>query len=134
MSNNVQVVEDMYDAFRRKDEARLRQLLHPEIEWIQCEGFPGGDHRHGAEAVIKNVFGGLRSTWDDFEALVEEYLDAGDHVVALGRYKGVHVETRRSMTAVFAHAYDVQDARIVRFRQFADTWPMVAAIRGEDIS
>ena len=32
------------------------------------------------------------------------------------------------MTAVFAHVYDVHDGRIVRFRQFTDTWPMLAAI------
>jgi len=132
--HSVDVVRSLYDAFARKDAEELRALLHPDVEWIQCEGFPGGDHRRGAEEVIKKVFGGLRSAWEDFEALVEEYLDAGDHVVALGRYKGVHAETRRPMTAVFAHVYDVHDGHIVRFRQFTDTWPMVAAIRGEDIS
>ena len=128
------VVRSLYESFARKDAEALRALLHPDVEWIQCNGFPGGDYRRGAEEVIKKVFGGLRSAWDDFEASVEEYLDAGSQVVALGRYVGVHVGTRRSMTAIFAHVYDVQDSRIVRFRQFADTWPMIAAIRGEDVS
>ena len=123
--HSVDVVRSLYRAVARKDAEALRALLHPEVEWIQCEGFPGGAHRRGAEEVIEKVFGGLRSVWDDFEADVEEYLDAGDNVVALGRYKGVHVETRRSMTVVFAHAYDILDGRVVRFRQYTDTWPMV---------
>ena len=130
--NNIRIVQDLYDAFGRKDEARLRELLAPEIEWVQCAGFPGGGRRHGVEEVLEKVFGGLHSSWQDFRTPVEEYLDAGEHVVALGRYEGTHAETGRSMTAVFAHVYEVRDGRIVRFRQFVDTWPMLAAMRNED--
>ena len=39
--DNITIAKDLYDAFGRKDEARLRELLHPEVEWIQCAGFPG---------------------------------------------------------------------------------------------
>ncbi len=127
MSNNVQVVEDMYDAFRRKDEPRLRQLLHPEIEWIQCEGFPGGGHRHGVDEVLERVFAGLRSEWNDWRVEIEEYLDAGDAVVGLGHYAGTHAATKRAMIAVFAHVYDVKDGRITCFRQFTDTHELVKA-------
>ena len=37
MSDDVQVVRDMYDAFGRKDEARLRQLQHP----VPCQDTVG---------------------------------------------------------------------------------------------
>jgi len=133
MKTPVELVRELYDAFAFKDADRLRAILAPDVEWIQCAGFPGGDHRHGAEQVIEKVFGGLHSVWRDFAAPVEEYLlaagDAGDTVVALGRYEGTHSTTGRSMTSVFAHIYDVHDGRIVRFRQVADTWPMVAAMQ-----
>ncbi len=33
--NNLRIVRDLYDAFGRNDEARLRQLLAPDVEWIQ---------------------------------------------------------------------------------------------------
>ena len=129
MSDNVQVVRNMYDAFGRKDEARLRQLLHPDIEWIQSAGFPGGGHRRGVEAVLEKVFKGLRAEWNDWRSETEEYLDAGETVVVLGRYAGTHRGTGRSMEAVFAHVYEVQDGRITRFRQFTDTVPLVDAAR-----
>ena len=127
MTENVQVVRNMYDAFGHKDEARLRQLLHPDVEWIQCAGFPGGGHRHGVDEVLEKVFASLRSDWNDWRVEIEEYLDAGDVVVALGHYAGTHATTKRSMTAVFAHVYNVANGRIVRFRQFTDTHELVKA-------
>ena len=127
--DNVTIARDLYDALGRKDEARLRKLLHPEVEWIQCAGFPGGGHRHGIEEVLGRVFGALRNAWRDWRVEVDEYLDAGHAVVVLGRYAGTHGETGRSMEAVFAHVYDVEDGRITRFRQFTDTVPLVEASR-----
>ncbi len=126
---NAEVVRRMYDAFLAKDEAGLRRILHPEVEWIQCAGFPGGGHRHGADEVLEKVFAGLHSEWDDFRADIEEYLEAGDRVVALGRYVGKHATTHRSMTAVFAHVYDLEEGRITRFRQFTDTYELVKAMQ-----
>ena len=125
--DNVTIARDLYDAFGRKDEARLRELLHPEVEWIQCAGFPGGGHRHGIEEVLGKVFGALRSAWRNWRVEVDEYLDAGDAIVVLGRYAGTHGETGRSMEAVFAHVYDVEGGRITRFRQFTDTAPITEA-------
>ncbi len=59
---------------------------------------------------------GHRQDWRDWRAEVEEYLDAGKSVVVLGYYAGTHAVTDRSMKAVFAHVYDVDDGRITRFR------------------
>ena len=119
---------ELYDAFSTKDESRLRAVLHPDVDWIQCAGFPGGDRRRGADAVIEKVFGGLRSAWEDFGAPVEEYVDGGRTVVVLGRYVGRHRETGLAMESVFAHVYDVDEGRITRFRQIADTAEMVRAM------
>ncbi len=127
MIENVQVVRDMYEAFGMKDETRLRQLLHPDVEWIQCAGFPGGGHRRGQDEVLEKVFRSLRSDWNDWRVEIEEYLDAGDAVVVLGHYAGTHAATKCPMTAVFAHVYIVANGRIVRFRQFTDTHELVKA-------
>ncbi len=127
--NNQRVVQDLYDAFDRKDEARLRKLLAPDVEWVQCAGFPGEGRRQGVEEVLEKVFASLRTEWQDWRVQVDEYLDAGPSIVALGRYAGTHGVTGHSMEAVFAHVYDVENERITRFRQFADTVPLVEAAR-----
>lgn len=126
-----QVVRRMYDAFGRGDEARLRELIAADVEWIQCEGFPGGAHRRGIESVLDGVLRGNRGTWTGFAVAFDEFVTSGDRVVVLGAYSGSHHRTGRAMRSVFAHAYEVRDGRIVRFRQFADTWPMVRAMRDE---
>ena len=123
----VDVVRDMYAAFEARDEPRLRTLIHSKVEWNQCEGFPGGARHRGVDAVLAAVFGANRTTWTGFRAPVEEYVAAGERVVAIGHYTGTHATTGTSMRAVFAHVYVVRDSRIVRFDQIADTWPMVAA-------
>ena len=125
--SNIAVVEDLYGAFTGEDEARLRELLDPDVEWIQCAGFPGGGHRHGVDEVLEKVFRGLRDAWNDWRTEIDQYLDAGETVVVLGRYTGTHAATNRAMTAVFAHVYDVQAGRITRFRQYADTAELVRA-------
>ena len=128
-----ETVRALYDAFRDKDEAALRSVLADDVAWNQCDGMPGGAKRRGADDVVEGVFHGLAKTWRDFGAPIDEILEAGDRVIALGHYRGVHSETERAMRADFAHVYRVEQGRIVRFDQIADTWPMVAAIRDEEV-
>lgn len=117
----VEIVRDMYDAFARKDNERVLRLFHPEIEWIQTDGFPGGGRYVGAEAVLRDVFGTFRADWETWKVEIDEYLDAGDAVIVLGWYVGTYKATGRSMRASFAHVYTVRDGRIVRFVQYTDT-------------
>ena len=119
--SNVAVIRDLYAAFAARDVERIRRLFHPDIEWIQNEGFPGGGRHVGAHAVLNDVFAKFRAEWSSWAAPVHEWLDAGDTVVALGEYHGTHKGTGRSVVAAFAHVYDVRDGRITRFRQYTDT-------------
>ncbi|MFL6237557.1 MAG: nuclear transport factor 2 family protein [Thermoanaerobaculia bacterium] len=123
------VVKSLYEALAAQDEVRILDLLHPDIEWIQNEGFPGGGRRLGAKTVLTEVFGRLARDWEGWGADVQEWLDvpAEGTVIALGVYHGTCRRTRRSMRAVFAHVYRVQDGRIYRFEQYADTAKIVEA-------
>ena len=120
-------VERLYAAFAARDELGLRELLHPDVAWNQCEGFPGGASRRGAEDVIAGVLRGNDQRWTGFSVDVERFLVDGPHVVVLGAYAGTHAETGRRMRSVFAHVYEVDAGRVRRFDQIADTWPMVQA-------
>ena len=71
---------------------------------------------------------GNKATWQGFRVDIDRYVATDEDVVALGSYSGTHSETGRSMHSVFAHAYRVANGKIVKFEQFADTWPMVRAM------
>jgi ketosteroid isomerase-like protein len=119
--NHLAVVQKMYRALARKDLDAVRELFHPEIEWIQNAGFPGGGRKVGVEAVVQGVFLRFGAEWVDWQANVDQWLDAGETIVALGRYHGTFKATGKTTDAAFAHVYDVRDGKIVRFRQYADT-------------
>ena len=127
---NLETVQALYAAFGAGDMERILAIMHPEIEWNQCAGFPVTGTRVGPQAVFEGVFGPLQAAWEGFCASVDEWLDAGDTVVALGHYEGTHRETGKALRAAFAHVYDLEGGRITRYRQVADSW-MVRETMGQ---
>jgi len=119
--NNVTLIQSLYDAFGKHDWPTIRKLLAPDIEWIQNEGFPGGGRHVGVDTVLENVLANFRTNWISWQAVVSEWLDAGQTIVALGEYRGTHRATGKSTVAAFAHVYEVRAGRIARFRQYTDT-------------
>jgi hypothetical protein len=119
--SNLEIVKGMYGAFARRDGIAIRNYFHPDIEWIQNEGFPDGGRHVGIDTLMNEVFPRLRTQWENWQVVIDEYLDAGQAIVALGEYRGTHKSTGKSMTAAFAHVYDVREGRITRYRQYTDT-------------
>jgi len=119
--SNVEIVQELYRAFSQKDYEAFRKVCASDVEWIQNEGFPNGSTHHGADAVIKGVFDVLHNDWDSWRFKIEEYLDGGSSVVALGYYEGVHKVSKKSFHSAAAHIYDLLDGKVARFRQFTDT-------------
>jgi hypothetical protein len=119
--SNVEVIEELYRAFREKDYDAFRQLCTPDIAWIQNEGFPGGSTYYGAEAVIENVFKAFNQHWDSWKFHIEESLDAGRSVIVIGFYKGIHRTTHKSFRSPATHIYDLVNGKVAKFRQFTDT-------------
>jgi ketosteroid isomerase-like protein len=119
--NNIEVIKELYRAFREQDYDTFLRLSTEDIEWIQNEGFPGGATYKGASAVIQGVFKANNDKWSDFAYHIEEILDAGNSVIVIGKYSGCDRLSGKSMSAAAAHIYDLRDGKIARFRMFADT-------------
>jgi len=120
---NVELVRAIYDAFAAGDIDGVVSRLDPEIVWNEAENFPYADHSpyRGPEAILTGVFGRIGAEWDGFAAVTDELLDAGDTVVALGRYRGTCKATGRSMDAQLAHVWRIADGRATAFQQYTDT-------------
>lgn len=119
--NNIQVIQELYRAFREKDYNSFRQICIPDLVWIQNEGFPRGSSHYGVDAVIEEVFKAFNNDWEAWQFHIEEYLDAGRSVIVLGVYEGIHRVSQKSFRSSAAHIYDLVDGKVVRFRQFTDT-------------
>jgi uncharacterized protein len=124
------VVKAVYDSHERRDTPTLVELLHPEVEWFQAEGHPyaGDGPWRGPDEVVEQVANPINEDWDGFLTHVEEYIDAGDQVIVLGRYRGVYKATGRAVDAQVCTVYTVRDGLIVRWQQFTDTAQIRAAM------
>ena len=129
---NVGLVKSLYEAFGRGDVPTVLAAMDPKIEWNEAENFPYADRNPyiGPGAVVEGVFARLGSEWDGFGLDVEEVLDAGDTVVARGRYKGAYKKTGVRIHAQFAHVWRLRGGKVVKFQQHVDTAQVAKAIEG----
>lgn len=119
--NNIEVIQELYRAFREKDYDAFLSISTEDIEWVQNEGFPGGATHKGASEIIEGVFKANNNNWENFIYYIEEFLDAGNSVIVIERYAGRNRISDKPMSAAAAHVYDLRDGKVCRFRMFADT-------------
>lgn len=120
---NVELVRATYAAFAAGDVPGVLSRMSPDIVWNEAENFPYADGNPyvGPDAVLQGVFARIGAEWDGFEAAPDELLDAGDAVVALGRYRGIFKATGNRLDAQFAHVWRVVDGKAAAFQQYTDT-------------
>lgn len=120
---NVELVRSIYAAFGRGDLAGVVARMAPDIEWNEAENFlyADGNPYRGPDAILGGVFSRLGGEWKGFAPVPEEFLDAGDAVLVLGRYTGTCKATGRSVDAQMAHLWRVRDGKAAAFQQYTDT-------------
>ena len=120
---NVELIRSLYGAFGAGDIPGVVGRMAPDMEWNEAENFPyaDGNPYRGPEAIVGGVFARLGGEWDGFAAVPEEFLDAGDTIVVLGRYRGTCKATGRPLDAQMCHVWRVKDGKAVRFQQYTDT-------------
>ncbi|MET8354147.1 MULTISPECIES: nuclear transport factor 2 family protein [unclassified Micromonospora] len=124
------LVEQLYDALRRRDTDAAVGLLHPACVGLTCPGLPhvGGRVAYGPQEWLSRIW---VETYRHFDvvAVPEEHLQVGTGtVVTLGTYRGVARGTGRVFEAWFAHVWTVLDGRVSGLRQVTDTARWAAAL------
>jgi len=120
---NVELIGAIYAAFAAGDVPGVLGRMDPAIEWHEAENFPYADGSPyiGPDAVAQGVFLRCATEWDGFAVQVDEIVDAGDTVVAFGRYLGTYKATGKAQHAQMAHVWRIADGRAVGFQQYVDT-------------
>lgn len=125
----IDIVKRSYVAFARGDLDAVMADMHPQIEWHQAQGLPHGGLYRGLDEVRRNIFDPLdQEWWEGFTADPDEFLDAGDQVVVIGRYRGISKETRKQLDVPFVHIWSMCGDKAIRFRQYLDTAGWVGAL------
>jgi ketosteroid isomerase-like protein len=131
---NVELVRRLYDPFGRGDVQAVLDRLDEGVEWNEAENFPYADRNPyvGPQAVLEGAFARLGEEWEVFEVVPEGLLDAGDRVVALGRYNATHKATGRGVRAQFVHVWGVRGGRVRSLQQYTDTKQFADAIAPQE--
>jgi ketosteroid isomerase-like protein len=116
---NVELARRLYDSFIRRDFAGAVEFLDPEIELLPPKGTLEEGSYRGYEQVRAHL-AGLMDPFEDVRIQPEDFIEAGDQVVAIvhvsgrGRGSGLPIDT------TFAHLLTVRDGKVVRFQAFFD--------------
>jgi ketosteroid isomerase-like protein len=128
---NVELTRAGYEAFRVGNAPAIVGLLDPEIEWVGWSGndrLPGGGTFRGLAELVTGVFGRMQHTWTAFEFRPETYLDAGDHVIVIGRMWGESRESGVEVDVPFAHVWRVEAGKARRVELYTDTLTVFEAL------
>lgn len=119
-ADNVEVVRSIYEAFGRGDVDAVFGAMTTDIEWDESPGMPYGGVYHGRDEIVTKVFGPILTDVDGFTADPDEILPLDENrVLAQGRHAGRGA--RGMVDARFIHIWTVQDGRVTRYQQLADT-------------
>ncbi|MGG0303004.1 nuclear transport factor 2 family protein [Bacillus albus] len=121
---NLEIIRSTYEGSASSNAKHLGEALSEKVEWTEAEGFPYGGTYIGVEAIMKNVFSRLESEWDDYKASVIMYheVNGKDVIIAEGVYSGVYKETGKSFEAEFVHVWQLENGKIVKFKQYVDSY------------
>jgi uncharacterized protein len=88
--SSLETIKSAYAAFGRNDPSVLFVAMDPAISWNEAEGYPLADRSPyvGPQAVGEGVFDRLMAAIDNFTLTPSTFIEGGDHIVVLGRYRG----------------------------------------------
>jgi ketosteroid isomerase-like protein len=125
---NVKLVREAFEAFLRGDVEKTAQLVDPEVEFPRHRRRASRGPDSPRSGQIDQTFEAEDlEAWEERRLEAEEFIDAGDDVVALlheyrrGRGSGVELETK---TAVVVAA---SGGRVVRIQGHMDRGAALAA-------
>jgi uncharacterized protein len=118
---NEERVRAFYEATMPGHRESLRGLQAPHVVYDLPEGMPVGcGHFEGLQDVLDRFLTSFYRALD-VRFLAEEFIAAGENVVAIGRIEG---KTRKAGVPVdvpFVHVWTVRDGYLQRLRAFTDT-------------
>jgi ketosteroid isomerase-like protein len=98
MEENAESVRRLYEAFNRRDTAATRELMDPDIEYVNPEDAVERGTRKGFDQY-QVALGKVREIFGDAEIEVDRVVESGDHVAAKIRMR-VQLDARRFDTVV----------------------------------
>ena len=128
-SGNVDIVRLVYAEWGRGNFKPRFDFYDDEMEWGWSSEFPGlaGVYRD-PETRNKRLHEWL-SPWEHWTCEATEYIENGDQVVVLCRYRGRGKGSGAEVDVAGAHVWKLRGGKVVRLEVFADAATALASVR-----
>jgi len=124
-NQNIQIIDNLYNAFSTGDMPTVLGSMHTKIEWNEAESnsLADGNPYIGPNAVLEGVFARLGANHEYFGLKdVETHSMSKNKVLATLRYDGKVKTTGKTYNAQAAHLWTLNDeGQIIAFQQNVDT-------------
>lgn len=128
--DNIQLVRNAYDSFKRGEIEGVLNSLADDIEWTTpgpTDIMPTAGTRRGRQAVAE--FFSMLNDQEDFEVFEpEEFIAQGEKVVAICKSRSRIKATGKTAETTLVHVFDISDGKVQRFREFFDTAAILPAL------
>jgi ketosteroid isomerase-like protein len=129
VAQNVDVVQQGYEAFGRGDIPAVLELLTEDVEWTE-QGpsvIPFAGTFRGREGIAE-FFTLLDETLEFEQFEPRKFVGQGDTVVVVGYERGLVKPTGRTFEHEWAHVYTLRDGKIATGLFLEDTAALVDAL------
>jgi ketosteroid isomerase-like protein len=104
------------------------EVFHEDVAFRMPEVLPHGGTIRGRDA-LGAYFGEVISRWDGFRAALDDLVDGGERVVALGRFCGTPKASGRYVEVPFALVWTMRGGQAVEVDEYTDTALLLEALR-----
>jgi uncharacterized protein len=129
-SRNADLIRPIYELWSGGDYRMEFDVYDPHMEWGWSDEFLEiagvyEDHRNPNPRLRTWLSG-----WQDWRIEAEDFLEVGDHVIVLTRYRGKGRGSGVEVDQEGAHVFRIRDGRVVRLEIFADRQRAIDSVGG----
>ena len=126
--DEIKSLRRVYEALSRWDVEGFVSDVSHDFELISPDTVPWGGPRHGHDGMrtFAAIFQEhIEGPWAD----ADDFVDAGDRIVVLGRLRGRARASGEEFEVPFAHVWSLSEGVPSRCRSYYDTAPIMAVLR-----
>ncbi len=128
---NVELLGEVYEQWAEGKWEYLPSFYGDDFEWGWSADFPGVAGVYRDTETPNPRLRTWLSPWERWTCEVEGYVEDGDTVVVLARYRGKGKGSGVEVDVDGAHVWQFREGRAVRLEVFADRRSALAVFRGD---
>src|SRR5919201_1413629 len=113
-SKNIEALQEIYDHWGRGDWEYLPTIYADDFEWGYSDEFPGIAGVYRDTRTPNPRIRSWLSPWEHWQCDAEEYIEKGDTVIVLTRYRGRGKGSGVDVDVPGAHVWKMRDGMAVR--------------------